>query len=240
MLKVRGKLPKAFNGDAHHFGDYMKIKMGLVAALTAGLLFTGSTAPATAGPTYTTTLQAAAKALPVAAENNAGYDRDRYFGDWIDQDKDCQNTRAEVLIAETKAALTYTTTRKCTVATGRWVTSFDNKVHTSAKTVQIDHLVPVHEAWGSGARNWTQARRVAYYNDLGYPHSLNAQTTLLNQQKQAKGPEEWMPPQNQCAYVAQWITVKARWGLSVDAKERDALVRITNQCPVTNLTITKA
>jgi hypothetical protein len=47
------------------------------------------------------------------------------------------------------------------------VTSWDNRVHTSASTVQIDHTVPVHEAWGSGARYWSQARRVAFYNDLG-------------------------------------------------------------------------
>lgn len=217
----------------------MKITSGLVAVLTAGLLLTGLAAPADAGTTYTTNLRAAARALPVAVQNNAGYDRDRYFGGWNDADRDCQDTRAEVLVAETKASLTYTTTRRCTVATGRWVTTWDNKVHTSAKTVQIDHTVPVVEAWGSGARTWSQARRVAFYNDIGYAGTLNAQTTLLNQQKQAKGPEDWMPQQNRCAYIAQWVTVKARWGMTVDAREKAALVRSADQCPASQLTITK-
>ncbi|MHA7286336.1 HNH endonuclease family protein [Arthrobacter sp. MDT3-44] len=218
----------------------MKISSGLIAVLTAGLLFTGLAAPAEAGVTYGTTFRAAARALPLAAENNAGYDRARYFGDWKDADGDCQNTRAEVLVAETKAAMTYTSTRRCTVATGRWVTTFDNKIHTSATTVQIDHTVPVAEAWGSGARNWTQTRRVAFYNDIGYAGSLAAQTTLLNQQKQAKGPEDWMPPANRCAYVARWVVVKSRWGMTVDSREKAALVRIADTCPATQLTITKS
>ncbi|MHA7238998.1 HNH endonuclease family protein [Arthrobacter sp. TMS1-12-1] len=217
----------------------MKITSGLIAVLTAGLLFTGIAAPAEAGVTYTTNLRAAARALPVAIENNVGYDRYRYFGDWKDFDGDCQNTRAEVLVTETKAAPTYTTTRRCTVASGRWITSWDNKIHTSASTVQIDHTVPVAEVWGSGGRAWTQARRVAFFNDIGYAGTLNAQTTLLNQQKQAKGPEDWLPPLNRCSYVAQWVTVKARWGMTVDSREKAALVRLADSCPAASLTITR-
>ncbi|MBJ2120952.1 HNH endonuclease [Arthrobacter sp. MSA 4-2] len=216
----------------------MKIKAGLIAAFTAGLLFTGITVPADAGTTYTTNLRAAARALPLAAENNLGYDRARYFGSgWIDTNRDCQYTRAEVLISETRVAPTYSS-GGCTVTAGRWVTSWDNKVHTSPTTVQIDHLVPVAEAWGSGARNWTQARRVTFYNDL-YAHSLNAQTNLLNQQKQAKGPEDWMPPANQCSYIAQWVMVKTRWGMTVDSREKAVLVQKADQCPAASLTVVK-
>jgi hypothetical protein len=40
--------------------------------------------------------------------------------------------------------------------------------------VQIDHLVPVAEAWPTRARAWTQAQRVAFYNGLSYHLSLNA------------------------------------------------------------------
>jgi hypothetical protein len=125
-------------------------------------------------------------------------------------------------------------------STGRWVTSWDSRVHTSASTVQIDHTVPVHEAWGSGARNWTQARRVAFYNDLGYSGSLNAQTSSLNASKQASGPEQWLPPANMCLYIAQWTTVKARWGLKVDTTEKAALIRHADACAAKQLIITKA
>ena len=177
--------------------------------------------------------------LPVAAENNAGYDRYAQFGNWKDANGDCQNTRAEVLISETKVTPTYTTTRKCTVAKGKWVTSWDLVTHTSASTVQIDHMVPVHEAWGSGARYWTQAKRVAFYNDLGDRRTLNAQTSALNSAKQARGPEQWLPPKNQCQYIADWTAVKIRWGLKVDATEKAFLVKKAASCSNTTLTVTR-
>lgn len=220
-------------------GTTMKLKSVLVSALTVGLLLTGISAPASGATIYTTTLRAAVRALPVAVENNVGYDRDRYFGQWIDQNKDCQNTRHEVLIAESKVAPKYTTSKLCAVATGKWVTSFDNKTHTSATTVQIDHTVPVHEAWGSGARNWAQARRIAFYNDLGYAGSLNAQTSSLNASKQASGPEKWMPPANRCQYITQWTVVKSRWSMTVDKAEKAALIRWADACAPQKLTIAK-
>ena len=207
--------------------------------LAAGLLLTGLAVPAEAATYYSATLRTAARSLPVAAENNAGYDRTRYFGTWLDTNRDCQNTRAEVLLQEAKAAATYTTTRKCTVRTARWVTTWDNRTHYSATAVEIDHTVPVHEAWGSGARYWSQARRVAFYNDLGDARSLNAQTAALNSAKQARGPESWMPPANRCAYIGQWIAVKIRWGLRVDSVEKAALIRYADSCPNVMVSVTK-
>lgn len=163
-----------------------------VSVVAAGLLLTGLAVPAEATTVYKASLRTAVHGLIVAAVVNAGYDRDRYFGVWRDTNGDCQNTRQEVLVQESTAAVSYTS-RGCTASTGRWVTSWDNRVHTSASTVQIEHTVPVHEAWGSGARYWSQARRVAFYNDLGDTRTLSAQTPALNSSKQASGPETWMP-----------------------------------------------
>lgn len=204
----------------------------------AGLLLTGLAVPAEAATVYSAPLRTAVRSLPVAAEVNTGYDRTRYFGGWIDANRDCQNTRQEVLIQESRAGVGYTS-GGCTASTGRWVTTWDNKVHTSASTVQIDHTVPVHEAWGSGARYWTQARRVAFYNDLSDTRTLNAQTSALNSSKQASGPEAWMPPTNRCLYIAQWTAVKIRWGLRVDSTEKAALIRWADACSNVTLTVTR-
>lgn len=169
--------------------------------------------------------------LTVKAENNYGYDRDKYFGRWNDADKDCQNTRAEVLILESTVTTTFTSSTKCTVATGKWVTPFDGLTHTSASAVDIDHHVPVHEAWGAGAKSWTQAQRVAFYNDLAYRPSLNAMTANLNSTKQARDPAEWLPPRNQCTYSIWWVQVKYRWKLSIDSAEKTALGKVlTGAC----------
>jgi len=208
-------------------------------AVAGGLLLTGLAVPAEAATYYPAPLRTAARALPVAAENNAGYDRNRYYGYSNDTNRDCQNTRAEVLLQETKAAATYPTTRRCTVRTGRWVSPWDNRTHTYASAVEIDHTVPVHEAWGSGARYWSQARRVAFYNDLGDTRSLNAMTAALNSAKQARGPESWMPPANRCAYIGQWIAVKLRWGLRVDSAEKAALIRYADSCSNVRISVTR-
>jgi len=55
------------------------------------------------------------RSLPVAAESNTGYDRDRYFGDRRDTHRDCQHTRSEVLQAESRVRTAFTTARGCTV-----------------------------------------------------------------------------------------------------------------------------
>jgi hypothetical protein len=216
------------------------VKSLSAAAVAAGLLLTGLAVPAEAATYYSAPLRTAARALTVAAENNAGYDRTRYFGNWLDTNRDCQNTRAEVLLQEAKAAATYTTARHCTVRSSRWGTRWDNRTHTLASAVEIDHTVPVHEAWGSGARYWSQARRVAFYNDLGDGRSLNAQTAALNSAKQAKGPEAWMPPANRCEYIGNWIAVKIRWGLRVDSTEKAALIRWADVCPNVRINVTRA
>ncbi len=86
-------------------------------------------------------------------------------------------------------------------------------------------------------RGWTQARRVAFYNDLGVPYSLNAIPAGL---KSARGPEAWMPPANGCRYIEMWTAVKIRWRLTVDTTERAALIRHADNCTNRVLTVPRA
>ena len=90
-------------------------RRSLASLATAAVFVTtavlGGAGPAAAGTTYSAPLRTAVASLPVAAENNAGYDRAAQFGDWKDANRDCQNTRAEVLIAESKTTPKFTTAR---------------------------------------------------------------------------------------------------------------------------------
>jgi hypothetical protein len=124
--------------------------------------------PASAATTFSGSLAQAVSAIPTAEESNSGYDR-TLFRHWADVNDDCQNTRAEVLIreAESDTPLTYTTSSRCTVASGRWFSYYDRVSWTLAADVDIDHMVPLAEAWGSGASTWTSARRQTFANDLG-------------------------------------------------------------------------
>ena len=105
-------------------------------------------------------------------------------------------------------------------------------VHELPAGLDIDHLVPLAEAWASGARAWNVATRVAYANDLGYPYALNAVTASVNRSKGDKEPGSWLPPRtaSRCGYVAAWVAVKWRWGLTVDASEKAGLARRLKAC----------
>jgi len=167
--------------------------------------------------------------LTVAAERRAGYDRD-LFDHWIDADGDGCSTRWEVLIAESRTPVSIS--GSCTVSGGSWVSPFDGVATTNPSDLDIDHLVPLAEAWDSGAHSWSASRRRAFANDLDLDAALIAVTDNLNQQKGDDDPAEWLPPRAayRCTYVRNWIAVKKKWELSIDPAEADALRRVLATC----------
>jgi hypothetical protein len=169
-------------------------------------------------------LRAAVRALPVAAENSTGYDRD-LFRLWVDADSDCQDTREEVLVAESRVPIS-----ACTITTGEWFSWYDHETWTASSDVDIDHLVALKEAWDSGARTWDDATRERYANDLGDPRTLLAVTDNVNASKSDRDVAEWLPTYGVCRYVRMWVAVKLRWGLTVDATERRTLRAEAGQC----------
>lgn len=188
---------------------------------------------ATGGPA-STGLPGGLRRLVIAPQDTAHPSPRTFFGDgWIDADGDCQNTRAEVLIAESTASVTFTTSSNCTVATGRWVDPWSGDVVTSATEVQIDHDVPLAEAWRSGAWAWTTEQRMLFANDLTEPWQLNALLNTENDTKSDSDPAQWKPPLQStwCLYAQAWTTIKARYGLTADQAEWDALLTMARTCP---------
>jgi hypothetical protein len=179
-------------------------------------------------------VRAAVKQLPVKAETPKGYDRDKYQL-WIDADGDCQDTRDEVLAAESKTPVT-----GCDIRTGRWLSYYDRETWTNSSDVDIDHLVPLKEGWDSGAKKWNADTRTRYANDLRDSRTLVAVTDNVNQSKSDRDPAEWMPTYGKCRYLREWTAVKMRWGLTVDQAEKTKLTRLASNCPNPILTVTKA
>jgi len=161
--------------------------------------------------------------LPVVEERIGGYDR-KLFKHWVDANGNGKNTRAEVLIAESLVSVRFSSTGK-TVSTGKWVSLYDGVTWTKASDVDIDHVVALAEAWRSGAWKWSAARRQAYANDLGVAWTLRAVTDNVNQEKSDDDPTYWLPPLESatCLYLTEWVAVKIRWKLSVDAEERQSI-----------------
>ena len=158
------------------------------------------------------------------------YDR-RLYEHWIDADGDCQNTRQEVLIAESLEPVTLDSSG-CHVESGRWFDSFTGQEFSDPADLDIDHIVPLAEAHLSGADAWTADRRTQYANDLTNPDTLIAVATSANRSKGDRDPSEWLPTNEsfQCDYVARWIMTKARWALGSDEPERDAIATVLSQC----------
>lgn len=161
--------------------------------------------------------------VPVVDERIGGYDR-KLFKHWVDANKNGKNTRAEVLIKESLVAVTFTSTGK-TVSTGKWLSLYDGETWTQASDVDVDHVVALAEAWRSGAWKWSALRRQAYANDIGVAWTLRAVTDNVNQSKSDDDPTDWLPPLESanCLYLTEWIAVKIRWRLSVNAEERQSI-----------------
>ncbi|MFF7752350.1 HNH endonuclease family protein [Streptomyces sp. NPDC007971] len=187
--------------------------------------------------TYTVPIEAAVHTLPIAAEKREGYQRTS-FKHWNagKNPTDGCNTRAEVLIAEAVDAPQVLP--GCKLSGGSWWSYYDAKTITSAAALDVDHMVPLAEAWDSGASQWTAERREAYANDLDVPTSLVAVSAASNRSKADQDPAEWLPPTVSvtCRYVSEWVATKLRWGLTADAVELDALDQLAQACPETTVT----
>ncbi len=212
-------------------------RFALVLTLLAGLLGAGAVPAANAD---TTTARALLFKLVVAAEGGSTtYDRS-YFRHWTDANGDCQNTRAEVLITESRITPTYTSTSRCTVATGQWYSYYDGATWTHASDVDVDHVVALKEAWESGARSWGSTNRTRFANDLDYGPSLLAVTDNVNASKGERDPAEWLPPRSSvhCKYAINWVLIKYRWRLTVDNTERSRLSSLlSDDCGARTVTI---
>ncbi|MFE8910876.1 HNH endonuclease family protein [Streptomyces globisporus] len=167
--------------------------------------------------------------LPLAAESREGYQRSS-FKHWVDEDKDGCSTRAEVLIAESRVAATVEP--RCKVTAGQWFSFYDGVTLTTSGGLDIDHMIPLAEAWDSGASQWTAARREAYANDLSAERSLVAITAKTNRSKADQDPAQWLPPlaDARCTYAADWVSTKLRWDLSADEAEAEALAELAEGC----------
>ncbi|MGG5260363.1 HNH endonuclease family protein [Phycicoccus avicenniae] len=157
--------------------------------------------------------------LHVGYEDNVGYDRTE-FTHWITISGSC-DTRETVLKRDGSGV---GTDSSCRATSGTWRSVYDDTTFTNSSDLDIDHMVPLAEAWGSGANLWTDARREQFANDLAIPQ-LIAVSASSNRSKSDQDPAEWQPPASgwRCEYARSWIQVKYQYDLEVDSKEKTAL-----------------
>ena len=210
---------------------YARRRLSILGALTALIasvaVLNGPTASAALPtPVSAATARTYLASLTVATENRTGYDRD-LFPTWITISGTC-NTREDILKRDGSNVVTNSA---CTATSGSWYSPYDGATWTAASDLDIDHLVPLAEAWDSGASAWTTAQRQAFANDVTRPQLL-AVTDNVNQSKGDQDPATWMPSLTsyRCTYVRAWVQVKYYYDLSVDSAEKTALTNYLANC----------
>ena len=190
-------------------------------------------------PLEASTMTASAVLETLAVKGRApktGYERSQFGPAWSDVDRNGCDTRNDILNRDLTLIIYKPGTHNCLVLSGTLIDpysgekiAFERGVATSSE-VQIDHVVALSNAWQTGAFKLTYEKRLAFAND---PMNLLAVKGRLNSQKGDGDAATWLPPRKdiRCAYVAQQIVVKAKYGLWVTPPEKAAMIGLLSKCP---------
>jgi hypothetical protein len=184
--------------------------------------------PTTSPPPATATVDVLEMLATIVIENehDGGYNRN-LFAVWNDIDNNGCDTRDDVLRSE---ATTITEMAGC-ATTGQWVSVYDDVIVGDAVELEVDHVVALKEAWDSGAWAWDVNTRIGFANDLTDPRTLAAVTAVSNQAKGDRDPSNWIPTANLCTYLSDWVSIKHRWGLTMDQSEHGRIRNLyTDRC----------
>lgn len=186
------------------------------------------------GQTYTSTeATATLQGLEVASPGSmAGYSREEFrhwskaseFG-WDPPQASC-DVREAALVRDGENVEVGS---GCKVTSGTWFDPYTEQTFTDPQDLDIDHVVPLANAWRSGASSWDDEQRERYAN---HPDVLHSVEDNANQEKGDKGPEAWKPPNEGewCNYAQLWISIKSKYGLSVNEQEKEELEQMLGTC----------
>lgn len=133
---------------------------------------------------------------------------------WIDEDGDCQNTRAEILISQSQVKVEFATSRDCRVIKGSWIGRLTGTLLSDASDVDIDHIIPLSYAHRHGGFSWPPSKKKQFAND---PINLIPAYDVENRKKSDKGPSEYLPSDKKlaCAYIKKWEMIRIKYDLNI-------------------------
>jgi len=138
------------------------------------------------------------------ASSGSSYSRNA-FKHWIDENKNCLNTRHELLKSQSTGPVTLDESG-CRIIRGRWNDPYTGQIFYDGHKVDVDHLVPLKWAWKNGANTWSNEKRRDFAND---ERNLFIVSASANRSKGAKDPAEWLPTNEKfhCQYVTRYLRV---------------------------------
>lgn len=163
-----------------------------------------------------------------------GYARDEFGAAWADADHNGCDTRNDILARDMAGETFKPGTNNCVVATGTLQDKYTGTIinfvrgQDTSSEVQIDHIVPLSDAWQKGAQELSADQRKELAND---PLNLMAADGPANSAKGDRDAATWLPPNRafRCEYVARQTAVKAKYSLWVTQAEHDVIANILNR-----------
>ena len=161
-------------------------------------------------------------------DSNNSDSEDYYFGVRIAAENDCSDYRSidfnhvpklDVFKAE---------------EIGGIYAAYEDSCYDEYTDVDIEHLVAKREAHDSGMCDADIQTRINFANDL---ENVALASPSVNRGKSTKDPAEWLPENNRCWYVWQWLNVKRKYNLTIDQAEKNAIESVLQNCSVTDLVL---
>jgi hypothetical protein len=174
------------------------------------------------------------ESLKVKGKFSKVYYKREFFGKpWFDIDNNNCDTRNDILKRDLKDSIV-SNQDSCTVLSGFLKDPYSGKEVTftrgikSSFDVQIDHIVPLADAWLSGGDQLNRGLLLTFAND---PDNLIAVSSASNYQKGYSTPDKWSPKSDYfCTYLNKYVAVKYKYKLTVSKNEREFLIKNINVC----------
>lgn len=169
-----------------------------------------------------------ALALLPCLTHAADYNRSDWGG-WQDYDRDCQNTRHELLISRSLVAVAFTSDTGCYVSDGAWQGPFTGRVFIEARQVDVDHIIALRYAHEHGGADWPPLLKTVFAND---PENLLIVERGENRSKGWRGPSGYMPPDQgyHCEYARLWLHLLRKYELDAPAADKLAVAGTLSVC----------
>lgn len=155
------------------------------------------------------------------------YDRLFHFGGWlsIKDDRSCLDVRNRVLIRDSKKEVELKPNNPCKILSGHWEDPYTGLTLNNPAEVDVDHMVPLKNAYNNGAWTWGQDLRCLYANYVSFPDHLKVVQRRENILKSDKDPSQYMPRNqaHRCQYLKDWLTIKLIWRLALRIDEAKAI-----------------
>ena len=139
---------------------------------------------------------------------------------WTDVDRDKINTRHEVLMSSSiNAPEVECNKNRCKVVSGLWQCPYTGMITMEPLDLDIDHVVPLKNAYLSGADVWSKSKWRRFANDES---NLLAVRASDNRSKGHLGPDRWPSGDKWhgdrywCdVYLPLFISIKEKWELEL-------------------------